>query len=210
MGYYSQVYRKFKHVYFELDFHLICTERKLSATKNDTEADLVEILLFLMASPAYILLLVSRINPELSLPDLIFSGIILTLLLIETVADEQQWGTCSRLFAILARKEDWLTVINRLSTNQTQISQDSQNTAWMQVYANRSRQRILRFRPLVMVSSPKFCMRAIDLAGFIPMGCICFTCSIELDYYWRHWADRSFLCKHSSHRIHQFEEVSPI
>jgi hypothetical protein len=46
-----------------------------------------------MASPAYVLLLVSRLHPELTVPDIIFGSIILTLLAIETVADEQQWRT---------------------------------------------------------------------------------------------------------------------
>jgi len=49
------------------------------------------ILLFLIASPAYILLLVSRVNTELTLPDIIFGSLIVTLLAIETVADHQQW-----------------------------------------------------------------------------------------------------------------------
>jgi steroid 5-alpha reductase family enzyme len=45
-----------------------------------------------MAAPGYILLLVSRINPELGLIDVIFGSIIMVLLIIETVADQQQWG----------------------------------------------------------------------------------------------------------------------
>ena len=46
-----------------------------------------------MTTPAYVILLVSRLHPELTLPDVIFGSIILTLVVIETVADEQQWGT---------------------------------------------------------------------------------------------------------------------
>jgi hypothetical protein len=46
----------------------------------------------LMASPAYVLLLASRLEPELAIPDFIFGGIILSLVGIEIVADQQQWS----------------------------------------------------------------------------------------------------------------------
>ncbi|KAF2664071.1 DUF1295-domain-containing protein [Microthyrium microscopicum] len=50
------------------------------------------VLLFMVASPAYILLLTSRIEPELTLPDIIFTSMILVSIVIETVADQQQWN----------------------------------------------------------------------------------------------------------------------
>jgi steroid 5-alpha reductase family enzyme len=52
----------------------------------------VQFLLLLIASPAYVLLLASRIEPELQIPDAIFAGIILCLVGIEIVADQQQWS----------------------------------------------------------------------------------------------------------------------
>lgn len=53
---------------------------------------IVQILLLLMASPAYVLLLSSQIEAELTIPDAIFGGIILCLVGIEIVADQQQWS----------------------------------------------------------------------------------------------------------------------
>jgi steroid 5-alpha reductase family enzyme len=50
------------------------------------------VLLLLIASPGYIQLLVSRIDPGLQVPDIIFASIILSLVLIEFTADQQQWG----------------------------------------------------------------------------------------------------------------------
>lgn len=49
----------------------------------------------MVSSPAYVLLLASRVQPEIGLPDVIFTGLILTLLAVEFVADGQQWGALS-------------------------------------------------------------------------------------------------------------------
>jgi len=50
----------------------------------------------MMTSPAYVLLNVSRITPELTIADIIFAAMILMLLTIETIADQQQWRMCTK------------------------------------------------------------------------------------------------------------------
>jgi len=50
------------------------------------------VLLWVVTTPAYILLNVSRLEPQLTLADFIFASIILGLLAIETIADQQQWN----------------------------------------------------------------------------------------------------------------------
>jgi len=50
-----------------------------------------QVLLFLVTSPMYILVTVAQQQPQLTLADIIFFTIMLSLLTIETVADEQQW-----------------------------------------------------------------------------------------------------------------------
>jgi steroid 5-alpha reductase family enzyme len=52
----------------------------------------LQVLLFLVAAPGYILLLTSRVQSDITLPDIIFTAVILCLLTIEFVADGQQWG----------------------------------------------------------------------------------------------------------------------
>ncbi|KAF2400189.1 DUF1295-domain-containing protein [Trichodelitschia bisporula] len=50
------------------------------------------VLLFLITTPVYLLLLVSRENPTMELPDIIFSRVLMGLILVETFADQQQWN----------------------------------------------------------------------------------------------------------------------
>jgi steroid 5-alpha reductase family enzyme len=50
------------------------------------------ILLFLIAAPAYTLLLATQFEPELSSADLAFTAIELGLILTEWFADQQQWS----------------------------------------------------------------------------------------------------------------------
>jgi steroid 5-alpha reductase family enzyme len=50
------------------------------------------LLLFFVASPAYVLLLVSRTGAPLKAADTIFLRILLGLVIFEFVADQQQWG----------------------------------------------------------------------------------------------------------------------
>ncbi|KAF2455995.1 hypothetical protein BDY21DRAFT_365199 [Lineolata rhizophorae] len=49
------------------------------------------LLLFAITSPAYVLMLASRISPEMNTPDLIFVRTLMGLVLAEWFADEQQW-----------------------------------------------------------------------------------------------------------------------
>jgi hypothetical protein len=108
------------------------------------------VLLFLLASPVYVQLLVSRVSSELSLPDIIFASIILSLVLIEFTADSQQWGTCHLLqFCFLT--------LYRLPTGQARISQNCQTASQQLVFARISRSRLRRLWPLVMVPPPQFC-----------------------------------------------------
>jgi Predicted membrane protein len=50
------------------------------------------ILLFLISSPVYVLLLASTIEPEVSTADVAALIIELVLILIESIADQQQWS----------------------------------------------------------------------------------------------------------------------
>lgn len=49
-------------------------------------------LLFLITTPAYVMLLASRINETMSLADIMFSRALMVLILLEGFADQQQWG----------------------------------------------------------------------------------------------------------------------
>jgi hypothetical protein len=53
-----------------------------------------QILLFLVTTPAYILLLSSLVVKEITTQDLIISRIIMGLIIVEFFADQQQWGKC--------------------------------------------------------------------------------------------------------------------
>lgn len=50
------------------------------------------ILLFLITTPAYVMVLASRLLPETSNIDIIFPRVILFLVLLEFAADQQQWS----------------------------------------------------------------------------------------------------------------------
>lgn len=50
------------------------------------------ILLFLLAAPTYIILLASKIEPNVGTADLLFAGTQLALILSEWFSDQQQWG----------------------------------------------------------------------------------------------------------------------
>ena len=50
------------------------------------------ILLFLLAAPAYILLLASKFEPSLTSADFAYVSIEISLVVIEWFADQQQWG----------------------------------------------------------------------------------------------------------------------
>jgi steroid 5-alpha reductase family enzyme len=53
----------------------------------------MKILLFLITTPAYILMLVSHADSgKMNLPDIIFSRVLMGLVLIEFFADQQQWN----------------------------------------------------------------------------------------------------------------------
>lgn len=53
----------------------------------------MQLLLFAISTPAYILLLYSRQGAEkMELPDLVFSRVLMGLVLLEFFADQQQWG----------------------------------------------------------------------------------------------------------------------
>ena len=50
------------------------------------------VLLFLITTPAYIMVLVSRINDTMAMSDILFARSLMVLILIEFFADQQQWG----------------------------------------------------------------------------------------------------------------------
>ena len=50
------------------------------------------VLLYMFASPVYVLLLATQFEPELSTADIGFTVIELALILTEFIADHQQWG----------------------------------------------------------------------------------------------------------------------
>jgi hypothetical protein len=81
-----------------------------------------------MAAPGYLLLLVSRVNPELGVIDVIFGNIIIVLLVIETVADQQQWGKC-----IL--KSFHMRMLNhyRISKCKARLPKDCQTSTRLQI-----------------------------------------------------------------------------
>lgn len=53
---------------------------------------LQNVLLFLITTPAYIQLLVSRINDTMDMADIAIARVLMVLILLETFADQQQWG----------------------------------------------------------------------------------------------------------------------
>lgn len=53
------------------------------------------VLLYMLASPAYVLLLATQFEPELTTADIGFTIMELGLILIEFIADHQQWGKFS-------------------------------------------------------------------------------------------------------------------
>ncbi len=65
------------------------------------------ILLFMISAPVYTILLTSTIEPNVATSDLAYLAIELGLVLIEYVADEQQWGKCRRQSAYLRRADHW-------------------------------------------------------------------------------------------------------
>lgn len=52
------------------------------------------VLLYMLASPVYVLLLATQFEPELSTADIGFVVMELGLILTEFIADHQQWGQC--------------------------------------------------------------------------------------------------------------------
>ena len=50
------------------------------------------ILLFLLAAPAYVILLTTQFEPELTTADIAYCAIELLLVLSEWFSDQQQWG----------------------------------------------------------------------------------------------------------------------
>jgi steroid 5-alpha reductase family enzyme len=50
------------------------------------------ILLFLISTPAYVMLLVSRFSESMTTADTIFARILMGLVMVEFFADQQQWG----------------------------------------------------------------------------------------------------------------------
>ena len=50
------------------------------------------VLLYMFASPVYVLLLATQFEPELSTGDIGFTVMELGLILVEFIADHQQWG----------------------------------------------------------------------------------------------------------------------
>lgn len=50
------------------------------------------ILLFLIAAPVYVILLASKIEPEITSSDIAYLAMELGLVLVEHIADQQQWG----------------------------------------------------------------------------------------------------------------------
>jgi steroid 5-alpha reductase family enzyme len=109
------------------------------------------VLLFLMASPGYIQLLTSRVEPELKITDVIFASIILTLVLIEFTADEQQW----RKFLHSGRDT---TNLSRISKGQAGVPQNRQTPSQWQVFSRRVGSRVRCIWRLVLVSPPKLCV----------------------------------------------------
>lgn len=62
------------------------------------------ILLFLIAAPAYTILLASTIEPDLTSADIASVAIELALILTEYIADQQQWGKHAYLSRSLPRE----------------------------------------------------------------------------------------------------------
>lgn len=53
---------------------------------------LQNVLLFSITTPAYVMLLVSRVNDTMSMADIMFARVLMVLILLEYFADQQQWG----------------------------------------------------------------------------------------------------------------------
>lgn len=60
---------------------------------NVTFISLIQnVLLFLITTPTYVILLVSRVNDTMDKVDIAFARVMMVLILIEFFADQQQWG----------------------------------------------------------------------------------------------------------------------
>lgn len=53
--------------------------------------DFIQVLLFSVSTPAYILILVSRLHPQMSLAEVILARVLMGLVVFEYFADQQQW-----------------------------------------------------------------------------------------------------------------------
>jgi steroid 5-alpha reductase family enzyme len=50
-------------------------------------------LLFLVATPTYVILLASRLTEKMETGDIVFARVLMGLIIVEFFADQQQWGT---------------------------------------------------------------------------------------------------------------------
>jgi steroid 5-alpha reductase family enzyme len=76
---------------------------------------LQNVLLFLITTPAYVMLLVSRINETMALADIMFARVLMVLILLEYFADQQQWG---EYMMIVLKTPVHLTFLYQISKTQ--------------------------------------------------------------------------------------------
>jgi hypothetical protein len=80
------------------------------------------LLLFLIVTPTYVLLVISKLGVPLSTADTVFPRILLGLIVFEFFADQQQWGMfIEELSTFSARAHNSLS---RFSRSQEVLSQD--------------------------------------------------------------------------------------
>jgi len=95
MGTYQEVPGPNKNVPLQCDVHFLCTKcmNPLHMFSLYVYAKGSQAILFLITTPVYILLLVSRLTQEkMNLPDIVFHRVLLVLIFIEFFADQQQWS----------------------------------------------------------------------------------------------------------------------
>lgn len=122
------------------------------------------ILLFLIAAPAYIQLLVSNMGMGISKVDTFFPRALVGFVLIEALADHQQWSLYP--YFVLA-DVDTDIYLQRFPKRKGEVQGFGQSPSRLRT--RRLRARLLRRRPLLFVSPPELCVRASLLGSSISM-----------------------------------------
>lgn len=121
-------------------------------------------LLLLISTPAYIQLLVTNMGMGISKVDTLFPRALVGLVLIEALADHQQWSLYSHCALADVDTDIYL---RRFPKRKSEVQGHGQSPPRSRT--RRLRARLCRQRPLLLVPPPKLCVRASLLGCSISM-----------------------------------------